>query len=215
MRLASLIAGTEIVSCTNNWSFADYSNQPNGRVDVPTNNWGGNAPENTNFAPREEKRPDDLRYFGNPWGAFDYRVPGNDTEQVKWHHPLKREENTIEEKTTYLDADGNPRFARKVHQFNTDYWEFAQTETEKEAGWERGANKCGQKNGIPQQDDPNCPNVIIINTDDLAWADISINNPSKVVPTPNLDRLVSKGESLYKFLLDSFRNRLSFIFAKI
>ena len=27
----------------------------------------------------------------------------------------------------------------------------------------------------------------------MAWGDVSINNPSKLVPTPNLDRLVSKG----------------------
>lgn len=35
--------------------------------------------------------------------------------------------------------------------------------------------------------------MILINTDDMAWADVTINNPSKVLPTPNLDKLVSKG----------------------
>ena len=38
-----------------------------------------------------------------------------------------------------------------------------------------------------------CPNVIVINTDDMSWADVTINNPSKLVPTPNIDKLVSKG----------------------
>ena len=43
-----------------------------------------------------------------------------------------------------MDADGNKRFTRKVHQFNTDFWDFAQTQTEKEAGWLRETHACGR-----------------------------------------------------------------------
>ena len=110
-----------------------------------------------------------------------------------WHQPVKREGNQNETPTEFKDADGNQRFTRKVNQFNTDFWDFAQTQTEKEAGWLRRAHACGSNRNQRQQNDTSCPNVIIINTDDLSWADVSINNPSKVVPTPNLDRLVSKG----------------------
>lgn len=185
------------VDAVNKWSIASYDDQPNGPVEVPLNNWGGNSPENVHFEPRAEKRPDDVRYFGKPWGSFSFDVPGTEgdtsPEHVAWHQDYRKEGNENEMLTDELDADGNKRYTRKVHQFNTDYWEFAQTETEKEAGWLRESNRCGRKDGPAQQDDTNCPNIIIINTDDLAWADISINNPSKVVPTPNLDRLVSKG----------------------
>ena len=59
------------------------------------------------------------------------------------------------------------------------------------------SNRCGRSASSgstgDQRKDPNCPNVLLINTDDMAWADLSINNPSKLIPTPNLDRLVSKG----------------------
>ena len=45
--------------------------------------------------------------------------------------------------------------------------------------------------------------MLLINSDDMAWGDLSINNPSKMVPTPNLDRMVSKPgsklENLFKF----------------
>ena len=44
-----------------------------------------------------------------------------------------------------------------------------------------------------QRSDKNCPNILLIYTDDMAWGDLTLNNPSKLVPTPNIDRLVSKG----------------------
>lgn len=75
-------------------------------------------------------------------------------------------------------------------------YDFPETETEKKGGWSL-SNRCGRSASSgstgDQRKDPNCPNVLLINTDDMAWADLSINNPSKLIPTPNLDRLVSKG----------------------
>lgn len=53
----------------------------------------------------------------------------------------------------------------------------------------------GQKSD--QRHHKKCPNVLLINTDDMAWGDISINNPSKLLPTPNIDKLVSKVNFLY------------------
>ena len=59
------------------------------------------------------------------------------------------------------------------------------------------SSRCGQSATVggskDQRNDKNCPNVLLINTDDMAWGDLSINNPSKLIPTPNIDRLVSKG----------------------
>ena len=74
-------------------------------------------------------------------------------------------------------------------------FDFDETETEINSGW-KIENRCGQSaltgSEKDQRFDPKCPNVLLINTDDMSWADISINNPSKVIPTPNIDRLVSK-----------------------
>lgn len=75
-------------------------------------------------------------------------------------------------------------------------FDFPVTKAEDAGGWSL-ENRCGQEaisgSGKDQRKDTNCPNVILINTDDMSWADISINNPSKYIPTPNIDRLVSKG----------------------
>ena len=75
-------------------------------------------------------------------------------------------------------------------------FDFAETQTEKDGRWSL-AKRCGQ-NAVSggdkdQRGDAKCPNVIIINTDDMAWGDLSINNPSKLIPTPNIDKLASKG----------------------
>lgn len=74
-------------------------------------------------------------------------------------------------------------------------FDFPETETEKAAGWSL-EDRCGQAaiagSAKDQRNDINCPNVIVINTDDMSWADVTINNPSKLVPTPNIDKLVSK-----------------------
>ena len=121
---------------------------------------------------------------------------GTPTFQLKdaeWLEKFVEEANTRETGTNFTDADGNKIYSRKMHSFNSDYWEYSQTQTEKENDWIRGVNSCGRHRNLKQQDDKNCPNVIVINTDDMAWADLSVNNPSKLVPTPNLDRLVSKG----------------------
>ena len=74
-----------------------------------------------------------------------------------------------------------------------DFPEIAR-ETDKE--WSL-STRCGQsatagKDG-DQRSDKKCPNVIVINSDDQTWGDISINNPSKLIPTPNIDHLASKG----------------------
>jgi hypothetical protein len=75
-------------------------------------------------------------------------------------------------------------------------WDFPETQAEIEGEWSR-ATRCGQAaiagEGNDQRRDPKFPNVLLINTDDMAWGDVSINNPSKMIPTPNLDKLVSKG----------------------
>lgn len=75
-------------------------------------------------------------------------------------------------------------------------FDFQETKTEKANGWSL-SDRCGQAalsgSKKDQRNDPNCPNVILMNSDDMAWGDLSINNPSKLIPTPNLDRLVSKG----------------------
>ena len=80
--------------------------------------------------------------------------------------------------------------------FGPNYkFDFAETETERARGWNLNS-RCGQTatsgSNTDQRNDPRCPNVLLINTDDMAWGDVSINNPSKLVPTPNIDRLVSK-----------------------
>ena len=41
------------------------------------------------------------------------------------------------------------------------------------------------------------PNVIIILTDDLGWGDVSYHGGS--IPTPNIDKLVSKGVEMNRF----------------
>ena len=41
------------------------------------------------------------------------------------------------------------------------------------------------------------PNVIIILTDDLGWGDVSYHGGS--IPTPNMDKLASKGIELNRF----------------
>jgi len=42
-------------------------------------------------------------------------------------------------------------------------------------------------------DHPASPNVVIIYADDMGYGDLAIQNPSSKIPTPNLDRLASKG----------------------
>jgi hypothetical protein len=179
----------------NQWAVADYPDQP-ATVVAPSNTWGGNTVDNTNFEPRAEKSPTDLKFFSKSLSTYA-KAPGNGSiwslPMADWFEKYSEEADQIEEETENLDADGNRVYSRKIHSFNADYWEFAQTQTEKDANWQRGVNSCGQHKNLKQQDDVNCPNVILINTDDMAWADLSINNPSKLVPTPNLDRLVSKG----------------------
>ena len=195
-RLCLLSAWTARGSEFNPWAVADYPNQPV-KVVAPVNRWGGNSIENVAYQPRPEKTPTDLRMFSKfassihkepVQGATSFKTP-----DAQWFEKYSDEFNSREAATNYTDADGNTIYSRKMHSFNSDYWEFAQTQTEKEANWVRGVNSCGNHRDKRQQEDANCPNVIIINTDDMAWADLSVNNPSKLVPTPNLDRLVSKG----------------------
>ena len=90
----------------------------------------------------------------------------------------------------YLDYSSGP-----LHP-TAETFNFPTTDQERAGDWSI-SSRCGQAavsgTGNDQRFDPKCPNVILINTDDMAWADMSINNPSKLVPTPNIDRLVSKG----------------------
>ena len=44
------------------------------------------------------------------------------------------------------------------------------------------------------------PNIIIILTDDLGWGDVSYHGGS--IPTPNIDKLVSKGLEMNRFYSD-------------
>ena len=181
----------------NRWAVADFPDMDE-PFTVPLNRWGGNSPENAQFQPRADKNPLELKYFSK-FSAASFKEPLSEGESLwnagdaAWLERYQDEASTEEFDTGAVDADGNPIYNRKVLTYNTDYWEFAQTQTEFDAGWSREGNRCGRDGGLRQQDDPNCPNVIIINTDDMAWADLSVNNPSKLVPTPNLDRLVSKG----------------------
>lgn len=90
----------------------------------------------------------------------------------------------------------SPIAAQKPIRFESQAdFDFPLTTTEVEKGWDF-SKRCGQAatagQGKDQREDTNCPNVLLINTDDMSWADVSINNPSKAVPTPNIDRLVSK-----------------------
>ena len=199
-----VVAENETLEVLNDWAVADYPDMDS-KFTVPLNRWGGNSPENANFAPRADKKPTDLKFWSK-FAASIYKEPTKEGQSIwqagdaTWFQKYRDEMSTEEQDTGAIDADGNAIYNRQVLTYNTDYWEFAQTATEKAAGWERSISKCGRPvnpNGpnpsLRQQDDPNCPNVIIINTDDMAWADLSVNNPSKVVPTPNLDRLVSKG----------------------
>lgn len=43
------------------------------------------------------------------------------------------------------------------------------------------------------QDDIALPNILIIYADDLGYGDLSVQNPSSKIPTPNLDRLARQG----------------------
>ena len=75
-------------------------------------------------------------------------------------------------------------------------FDFPETKAEIAAGWSL-ADRCGKTgvkagSDLDQRIDTKCPNIILMNTDDMSWADVSINNPSKQMPTPNIDRLVSK-----------------------
>ena len=76
----------------------------------------------------------------------------------------------------------------------TDF-DFPETPAELAKGWSL-AERCGREtvagSNLDQRNDIKCPNIILMNTDDMSWADVSINNPSKQMPTPNIDRLVSK-----------------------
>ena len=62
-------------------------------------------------------------------------------------------------------------------------FDFPETSTEKAFGWEL-AKRCGGAatagGAKDQRNDIKCPNVLLVNTDDMSWADVSINNPSKV-----------------------------------
>ena len=75
-------------------------------------------------------------------------------------------------------------------------YDFPPTAREAEKEWSLDS-RCGQSvtggTGVSQRGDVKCPNVLLINSDDQTWGDISINNPSKLIPTPNIDHLVSKG----------------------
>ena len=59
---------------------------------------------------------------------------------------------------------------------------FPPNAREEAKGWSL-STRCGQsaKSGQPgdQRSDEKCPNIILINTDDMAWGDLTINNPSK------------------------------------
>jgi len=75
---------------------------------------------------------------------------------------------------------------------SSDIYDFETTENESSKNWKL-SSRCGTEGRLSQRDDVACPNVIIINTDDMSWADLTLNNPSKLIPTPNIDRLASKG----------------------
>ena len=97
--------------------------------------------------------------------------------------------------------DASPQFPHPI-KFNEGDFDFPETDIELAGEWSK-LKRCGQatdplnpdqsKHGKDQRTDTNCPNVLLINTDDMAWGDVSINNPSKMIPTPNLDKMVSKG----------------------
>jgi arylsulfatase A-like enzyme len=207
--LVGLASGND-VDVKNDWAVADYPDMEEPFM-VPLNRWGGNSPENAAFAPRKEKTPLDLKFYSK-YVSSSIKGPvaegGNvwEADNAAWFEKYVDEMSTSESDTGVKDADGNNIYNRKVHTYNTDYWEFGETATEQEAEWKRAVNACGKHRLNPdfnpnkednptgkQQEDVTCPNVILINTDDMAWSDLSVNNPSKVVPTPNLDRLVSKG----------------------
>ena len=162
----------------NRWASADFPDQK-GPVHVPNNRWGGNSKENVNYEPRKEKSPVDLKFFVKSQPGNAFFVPDS-FEVADWVERFSEEFDTNEVATNFTDADGNRIYNRKMNVFNSDYWEFAQTDTERENNWVRGVNSCGAHRELSQQDDVNCPNVIVINTDDMSWADLSVNNPSKV-----------------------------------
>ena len=92
-------------------------------------------------------------------------------------------------------TDASPQFPNPI-KFTEGDFDFPETQTEIDAGWsilERCGGSATAGSGKDQRKDPTCPNVLLINTDDMAWGDVSINNPSKMIPTPNLDKMVSKG----------------------
>lgn len=92
-------------------------------------------------------------------------------------------------------ASANKAFPKPL-KYEPGSFDFEETDTEKDNGWSM-ANRCGgvatAGSSKDQRNDPNCPNVLLINTDDMAWGDVSANNPSKLIPTPNLDKMVSGG----------------------
>ena len=98
-------------------------------------------------------------------------------------------------------VSASPQFPEPL-QHGENSFDFPETQIEIDGGWDF-AKRCGQAatagtyntntGNKDQRKDPNCPNVLLINTDDMAWGDLSVNNPSKLIPTPNLDKLISKG----------------------
>ena len=170
---ALLLAGSAVQAQNENdtapqnaWAVADFPDMEE-PFTVPLNRWGGNSPENANFAPRPDKSPTDLKFFSK-FGASIYKAPTAEGESLwtaddaTWLEKYRDEMSTEEFDTGAVDADGNPIYNRKVLTYNTDYWEFGQTQTEADAGWQRELNRCGRPGSKKQQEDANCPNVIII-----------------------------------------------------
>ena len=114
-----------------------------------------------------------------------YNVFGDDT--------ARREDEEIRKNPILTRKGGGPLVP------NENTYNFPPTEREKKDGWSL-SSRCGQSatsgQAGDQRGDTKCPNVLVINTDDMAWGDLTINNPSKLVPTPNIDKLVSKAGCL-------------------
>ena len=49
------------------------------------------------------------------------------------------------------------------------------------------------ENEVPQEDDSEKPNIIILYADDMGYGDLAIENPKSKIPTPNLDKLSKEG----------------------
>ena len=120
-----VVAENETLEVLNDWAVADYPDMDS-KFTVPLNRWGGNSPENANFAPRADKKPTDLKFWSK-FAASIYKEPTKEGQSIwqagdaTWFQKYRDEMSTEEQDTGAIDADGNAIYNRQVLTYNPDY----------------------------------------------------------------------------------------------